>query len=456
MSVGPATTKSFAILGAGITGLSAAHRLARLGHRVRVFESSPRTGGAIRTEHTPEGWLIEAGPNSLLAGDPALDALFAELGLTSSIIPAAPAAKHRYIVRRGRPVPLPLSPPALLTSPLLSLRAKFNVLSELLTSPKIRTTDLSLAELIHSHFGREVVDYLLNPFVSGVYAGNPQKLSARYAFPQLWELERKHGSLLRGLAATRKKKKTPSRIISFTGGLQTLPDSLAASLPPGTIALEAQTEALVPGEKWSVVWRDAAGGAHTETFDGVITALPAAALAQLRFNTLGERPLAALATMEHPPVTSLFLGYRREQVAHPLDGFGMLLPAVELRTTLGVIFSSTLFPGRAPAGHVALTVMLGGTREPEFARLPPEKLHPAVERDLHELLGVTGQPVFQKVNYWPRAIPQYNLGHERFLEAMTACERAYPRLYLGGQARDGISLPACLAAGEKLALRAST
>ena len=164
--------------------------------------------------------------------------------------------------------------------------------------------------------------------------------------------------------------------------------------------------------------------------------------------------LAALATLEHPPVTSLFLGYRAEQVAHPLDGFGMLIPAAELRTTLGVIFSSTLFPGRAPEGHVALTVMLGGTRQPEFARLPTEKLHAAVERDLRELLGVNGPPVFQQATHWPRAIPQYNLGHERFLEAMTACERAYPHLFIGGQARDGISLPACLAAGEKLAQRA--
>lgn len=453
MSVGTAT-KSIAILGAGITGLSAAHRLTRLGHRVRLFESSTRVGGAIRTERTPEGWLIEAGPNSLLAADPALNALFAELGLTESVLQAAPAAKHRYIVRRGRPVPVPLSPPALLSSPLLSLRAKYRIFAELLTRPKIRTTDLSLADFIHTHLGREIVDYLLNPFVSGMYAGNAQKLSARYAFPQLWELERKHGSLLRGMAASRKKK-TPSRIVSFRGGLQVLPDAIAAVLPAGTLALEAQIEALVPGEKWSVVWRDAAGEPRTETFDAVITALPASALAQLRFNTLGERPLAALATMEHPPVASLFLGYRREQVAHALDGFGMLIPAVELRTTLGVIFSSTLFPGRAPEGHVALTVMLGGAREPEFARLPADQLYAAVERDLRELLGVNGPPVFQKATHWPRAIPQYNLGHERYLEAMTACERAYPRLFIGGQARDGISLPACIAAGEKLALRAT-
>lgn len=446
-------SQSIAILGAGVTGLTAAHRLTRLGHRVRLFESSARVGGAVRTEHAPGGWLIEAGPNSLLAGDPALDALFAELGLSSSILPAASAAKHRYIVRRGRPIPVPHSPPAFLASPLLPLSAKFHLLTELLTRPKLRTTDLSLAEFIHSHFGREVVDYLLNPFVSGVYAGNPQKLSARYAFPRLWEIERKYGSLLRGLAASRKNK-SPSSIISFRDGLQALPDALAASLPPGTIAFEARTEALVPGEKWSVVWRDAAGQPNTETFDSIITALPAASLAQLRFNTLGERPLAALATLEHPPVTSLFLGYRAEQVAHPLDGFGMLIPAAELRTTLGVIFSSTLFPGRAPEGHVALTVMLGGTRQPEFARLPADKLHAAVERDLRELLAVTGPPVFQQATYWPHAIPQYNLGHERFLEAMTACERAYPRLFIGGQARDGISLPACLAAGEKLAQRA--
>lgn len=459
--------KAIAILGAGITGLTAAHRLHVLGHRVRVFEQSPRIGGAIGTEQTADGWLIERGPNSILEGsEPALTSLLRELGLESERLTADPAARHRYIVRDGRPQPAPLSPPALFRSPLFSLRAKFRLLRELLTRPRVRTTDISLAEFVRSHFGQEFVDYALNPFVSGVYAGNPAKLSARHAFPVLWNLEQIHGSLLRGQAAKartrRARGESAPAIISFRRGLQTLPDAFAARLPAGTISLNARLEGLIRAvpskalakEGWSVIWHDGQT-VNTEEFDAIISALPAAGLGSLRFGTLGERPLAALEAIEHPPVASLFLGYRREQIAHPLDGFGLLVPAREQRSVLGVIFSSSLFSGRAPAGHVALTVMVGGTRQPEIAALSPDALLAKIRPDLTTLLGVSGDPVFSRHTFWRRAIPQYNLGYEQYFEAMNACERAYPGLFIGGQARDGIALPACLAAGEKLAVRAT-
>ena len=175
----------------------------------------------------------------------------------------------------------------------------------------------------------------------------------------------------------------------------------------------------------------------------------------MRFGALGERPLASLDSIEHPPVSSIFLGYRREQVAHPLDGFGVLMPEVERRSVLGVLFSSSLFSNRAPAGHIALTVIVGGTRQPEIARLPSDEILTRITPDLRQLLGVSGAPVFCRHTFWPRAIPQYNLGHETHLETIAAAERAHPGLFIGGQARDGISLPACVAAGEKLAARVS-
>jgi protoporphyrinogen/coproporphyrinogen III oxidase len=463
--VANASAKSIAILGAGITGLTAAHRLAQNGHRIRVFESSGRVGGVIRTERIDD-WLIEAGPNSLLAGESALAALITELGLAAEQLPANSAARNRYIVRRGRLVSVPLSPPALLTNPLFSVGAKLRVFAELATRPRVRTTDVSLEDFIRSHLGQEIVDYGLNPFIAGVYAGNPKKLSARYAFPKLWELEQKHGSILRGQI---KESRTRPRgeIFSFRRGLQTLPDTLATRLPADALTLHARLEALVlsstgvppvglkhaaPSAAWSVIWNDGTT-THTETFDAIVAALPAPALAQLRFGTLGERPLAALDNIEHPPVSSLFLGYRREHVAHPLDGFGLLIPEIEKRAALGILFSSTLFPDRAPDGHVAVTVMIGGTRQPTLARLSPAEILAAVEPDLRSLLGVTAPPVFQRHTFWPRAIPQYNLGYEQHLESMSAAERAHPGLFIGGQARDGISVPACIAAGEKLAAR---
>ena len=455
--------KSIAILGAGITGLTAAFRLTQRGHRVRLFESASRVGGAIRTEITSDGWLIEHGPNSLLTGEPAFTALLAELDLTPSLLPASPSARHRYIVRHGKPIIAPLSPPAFLTSSLFSLGAKLRLLSEFFTRPRVRTADVSLENFIYQHFGRELIDYALNPFVAGVYAGDPKSLSARHAFPKLWQLEQTHGSLLRGQRAAAKSRSGPApAIVSFQRGLQTLPDALAARLPAGTLALNTHIEDLVPASPaatsapfvrpWNFLWHDGTG-AHTESFDTVIAALPAPALAQLSFGALGERPLASLGTIEHPPVSSLFLGYRREQVAHALDGFGLLVPEKENRSILGVLFNSSLFPGRAPAGHVALTVMIGGTRQPGLARLPTDELLATVAPDLRALLGVTGAPVFTRHTFWPRAIPQYNLGHEEHLATMLACEKSHPNFFLGGQARDGISLPACLAAGEKLAAR---
>ena len=416
--MGHSVPQSIAILGAGLTGLTAAHRLTQRGHRVRLFEQSGRVGGAIRTENTG-GWLIEAGPNTIVTGEPALAALLHELGLAGACVTASPTAKHRYIVRRGRPIAAPLSLPSFLGSSLLSPIAKVRLLVELVSGRRVRTADLSLEEFIRSHFGQEVVNYALNPFVSGIYAGNPQKLSTRYAFPKLWELEKAHGSLLRGLFATAKARRARGEpkpgIISFAQGLQTLPLALAARLPAGTLTLHARLEGLVPGAKWNVIWHDGQA-AQTETFDAVIAALPAPALASLRLGPLAERPLAGLDAIEHPPVTSLFLGYR--------------------------------FPGRAPDGHVALTVMVGGTRQPEIASLPPERLLAHIRSDLVELLGVTGDPVFSRHTFWPRAIPQYNLGHPERLAQIDAALEQHPGLALAGNAYRGIGIPDCIHSGQ--------
>ncbi|HEY0947307.1 MAG TPA: protoporphyrinogen oxidase [Opitutaceae bacterium] len=446
-----------AVVGGGITGLTAAYRLVQQGRVVRLFEAGEHLGGCVQSERE-DGWLVEAGPNSVQENSPALTKLIAELELEAHKLYAQPAAKNRYIVRNGRPVPAPLSPPGLLSSPLFSTGAKLRVLSEILMSPKTRTTDISLAEFGRSHFGRELVDYGLNPFVSGVYAGNVEKLSTRHAFPSLWEMERAHGSIIRGQIKAAKAKRAsghaggPPKIISFAEGLSTLPSALATRLPAGAVELRARVDTLVPGDPWKLVWSHE-GTTHTEEFGAIVLALPAVALSRLRIGALGERPLAGLEAVEYPPVSSLFVGYTREQVAHPLDGFGVLVPSSERRDVLGVLFSSSLFPGRAPAGHVALTVMTGGALRPELARLDLVPLLDVVRRELGDLLGVRGEPVFVRHNVWPRAIPQYNLGYERFLESMVRCERDCPGLFIGGHVRDGIALPACVTSGEKLAAR---
>jgi len=449
--------KSIAVVGGGLTGLTTAWRLHQAGHRVKVFEKAPRVGGAI-ISHARDGWLVEGGPNSLQE-TPEVAALISELGLSGQRALVSPAAKKRFIVRGGRPVMVPLSPAGLLTSPLFSVGARLRVLTELLSRPRVRTTDVNLASFVASHFGREIVDYGLNPFVGGIYAGDPEKLSARYAFPSLWQLERSHGSLLRGFRAQAAARRARGEagglvpVISFKQGLQSLPLALAAALPAGTVQTDATVTSLIPGQPWKLIWTRA-DSVQTAGFDAVVLALPAAGLASIVFSTLGERTLASLDHIPQPPVSSLFLGFKRDQVTHSLDGFGVLVPAREERSTLGVLFSSSLFAGRAPDGHVALTVFAGGMRQPETGRLETAALLTRVMPDLRDLLGVTGEPVFTHHTFWPKAIPQYHLGHERFLEPLTRIETRHPGLFIGSNARDGISLPDCLKSGAEAARKA--
>ena len=445
-----------AIVGAGITGLTAAFRLHQQGVRVTVLERSNHAGGSIRSI-ADGGWLIEAGPNSLQYGAPELKQLVADLGLENELVTASPQAKHRFIVRGGRVVAVPSSPPALIGSSLFGARTKLSLLTELFTRPRIRTSDLSLAELVRSHFTQELVDYAVNPLIAGIYAGDPEKLSVRHAFPMLWQAERSHGSLLRGMMAGMKAKKAaggggPAPLISFRRGLQTIPDAIVARLPAGSLQLGATVETLLPGKPHRIIWKKD-GQSVSGEFDAVVLAVPAGALAQLTCGTLGERPLASLDNIPHPPVASLFLGYKRDQVTHPLDGFGGLVPAVEKRDVLGILFSSSLFPGRAPEGHVGLTIFAGGSRQPELARLTPDQLLARIDRDLRELVGATGAPVFMRHTYWPRAIPQYIPGYERWQEQISALENAHASLFIGGNARDGISVPDCVKSGLRLAQR---
>jgi len=453
----PDTRLPIAIIGGGLTGLAAAYRLTRAGRAVRLFEAGPRVGGAVRSERVGD-WLVEAGPNSLQENSAALSGLIAELGLDGERCYASPAAKNRYILRDGRPQAAPTSPPGLFSSKLVSAGAKFRLFAELLHRRVQRTEDVSLAAFVADHFGQEWVDYGLNPFVSGIYAGDPEALSARHAFPSLWEAERTHGSIIRAQIASAKAKrargeaKGPPRILSFREGLEALPRALAARLPVGSVELNARVTQVMPGSPWQLAWTRG-DLRQVETFAAVIAGLPAAGLSRLEFGPERRRPLAGLDAIPYPPVTSLFLGYARDQVGHPLDGFGMLIPAKERRRMLGVLFSSSLFPRRAPDGHVALTVMLGGVRHPEVAQLPLPELLALARSELGDLLGVTGEPVFVRHTLWPRAIPQYVLGYERHLDTLDRCEREHPGFFIAGQVRDGIAMSACLAAGQRHAER---
>ncbi len=438
-----------AVIGGGLTGLTAAWQLHRAGVPVVVFEAAALPGGVIAS--TRDGaWLWESGPNTLLEGSADVAAFVDAVGLGGRRCYAADSANNRYVVRDAQLVAMPTSPLAFVRTRLFSWRAKLGLVGELWRARAPADAEESVADFVERRLGREFLDYAINPFVGGVYAGDPRRLSVRHGFPKLHALEQEHGSLLRGAFRRRNTSGGPKgRIFSFPEGLAELPRALAASLG-GAVRDATRVQALRrPAGGWTI---ESGGPAGAESFSAVLCALPADALAQLRFEGVpGAERLAELQAIEQPPVVSVFTGYRREDVAHPLDGFGLLMPEVERRRILGVLFSSTLFPGRAPEGHVALSTFVGGVRSPELARLDDAGLRQLVREELGALLGVRGEPVYCHVQRWPRAIPQYTLGYERFKAIFTGLEAAAPGLHFGGNARDGISLANCIESGRRLA-----
>jgi oxygen-dependent protoporphyrinogen oxidase len=437
-----------AILGAGITGLTAAWQLRRAGFAPVVFEKSGRVGGAIGAVQSDE-WLHELGPNSLLEGSAAVARFVDDVGLGVRRLYASPAAKQRYVVRGGRLVAMPTSPLAFATTPLFSLRAKLKLLGEPWRPPAPAAAEESVADFVLRRLGREFLDYAINPFVGGVYAGDPTRLSVRHAFPKLHALEQEHGSLIRGALKRRNASGGPKgRIFSFPHGLGELPEAIARPFGDAIRLRTAVTSLRRSDQAWQIV-SSCNQAPRVEEFDAIVCALPADALAGLTID--GEPRLASLHEIEHPPVVSVFTGFKREDVAHPLDGFGVLMPQVEHGLILGTLFSSSLFPGRAPEGHVALTTFVGGMRSPELAALDDSELLRVVQAELERLVGVRAAPVYTHLKRWPRAIPQYALGYERFQTAIRATESASPGFFIGGNARDGISLANCIESGNRLA-----
>jgi oxygen-dependent protoporphyrinogen oxidase len=409
-----------------------------------VYEASPRAGGAVHTERR-DGFLAEHGPNSMQAPGGPVAQLVRDLDLEERRVEANPLARKRYVVRNGRLEVLPLSPPALLKSRLFSTRAKLRLAAEPF-APRPPDHDESVGAFVRRRLGQEFLDYLAEPFVSGIYAGDPDALSMRHALPRIHALERAHGSVLRGAIWGARRGRRPAPLVSFRDGLEELTTRLAGALA-ARVRLNAPVASVRRDEQ---AWLLDVPGQSTR-HDAVVLAAPAHALARLPLSARQGERLAELAAIPHPPVAVLVLGFRRTDVAHPLDGFGMLIPATEGRRVLGVIFSSTVFPGRAPADHVTLSVFAGGVRHADVAALAPDELQGLALGELGELLGISGVPVFRAHARWPEAIPQFVLGYQRFLHALEAIESANPGLRFAGSYRSGVALGDALGSGLEAA-----
>jgi protoporphyrinogen/coproporphyrinogen III oxidase len=452
--------RSAGIIGAGITGMTAAFYLKKRGVPVTVYDAAARPGGVIRSVRQ-DGFLAEFGPNTILETSPKVAQLVRDAGLESRRLYPDPRAEARYVVRYSRPIEMPGSPLGFFTTKLFSAKAKLAVLREPFVPARRDGQEESIAEFVIRRLGHEFLDHAIDALVAGVYAGDPYKLSVPHAFPKLGQLEAKYGSLIKGqiLGARERKKrgeiaKDRAPKFSFDEGLQVLTDTLAAHLGDSLRLQTAVTRLRRSGATWQLTLRSRDGGSECiAEHDCVIYAGTAFDLARLPIEMPQPLDLAPLSEIRHPPVASVVLGFKRQDVQHPCAGFGMLIPRVEGFKILGTIFSSALFPNRAPAGHLTLTSYVGGERYPELASLKGEQLVELTVNDLRALLGVTGKPVFTHVAFYPKAIPQYNVGFGKYRELMAQLEKDAPGLFLAGHYRDGVSLSDSIVSGANAADR---
>jgi oxygen-dependent protoporphyrinogen oxidase len=431
------------IIGAGISGLACAYRLDQLGISAAVLESSDHAGGVIESDSS-SGFLFESGPQSF-QGSETLLTLTDELGLESELQIADPRAP-RFVVRNKHLHRISMSPPAILASSFLTMTSRWKLASEPLRRSHPPAEEESVANFVRRKFGSEILEYLVAPFVSGVYAGDPEQLSLSAAFPSLAEWERDFGSVVRGAIKSRPDRRTKTAkpsLCSFGGGVAALPRRLAAKLG-NRLKTGVKVLALrqTPNASSPFLEVETAGEMRNAS-PAVVVATPAYAAAEL-IRTLAPALAASLLAIPYAPVAVVAHAYHRQQVAHPLYGFGFLVPRKEKIRTLGTVWNSSLFPGRGPAGSVTMTSFIGGATDLEIVEHAEKEISRIVQQDNSGLLGITGEPMASRVWKYPRALPQYNLRHGRIVEAVRDGERAWPGLFLAGNYLAGPSLGKCV------------
>lgn len=431
-----------------MTGLCAAWYLReRFGvDAVRVLEGGEAPGGTARTARE-EGFVCETGPNGFLDKEPKTLAWLDELGLGGEIVRANEAAAHRFVYRNGTLHEVK-PPPAFLVSPLMSIRGRARLLCEPLIKAKHDDDPESIWDFARRRIGREAADILVSPMVSGVYGGDAKQLSLVHCFPIMAEMERTHGGLFKALRA---KRKSGSAAMGPRGTLTSLPAGIGR-VPE--VAAAALGNALITGCAVTGIRRTGAGfrveteAGETYQASAVIVAAPAHAAAEF-CGAFGRDLVGALKGIPYAGITVVCTGFAREQVAHDLNGFGFLVPRAEGLRALGCLWDSSIFPNRAPEGHVLLRTMYGGATDPEAVSLPDDELLARWRKEIAPIVGVEGEPAHLRIYRWTRGIPQYTLGHGVRLRAIEAAEDEYPGLVFAGNAYRGVSLNDCVVSARR-------
>ena len=493
--------KRIVIIGGGITGLAAAHRILELaaasGRAVdlTLLEASDRLGGIVQTRER-DGFLLELGPDAFISEKPEALQLAKRLGLQSRLIETNPDHRRSFIVRQGRLLPVPegfhLLAPArfwpFVRSDIFSWTGKARMALEMFLPRRSRNgrasdnpnddnfhdeSDESLADFVRRRLGTEALERVAQPLVGGIYTADPERLSLRATMPRFLEMERAHGSLIRALrkqnrsgSPTVKEDASPavsgarySLFVSFDRGMQVLTDALADRISPSAIRFNTTAESLDLQQKRetdatnpsaATTWTIKTTDNKTIAADAVCLALPAYASARL----LGKVDAQLAAELDGIPYASsatINLAYKRDDIPHPLDGFGFVVPFVEKRTLMACTFSSVKFAGRAPASHALLRAFVGGALQPEMFELDDAEFVARVRADLRELLGIERAPLFTEVTKWKRSMPQYHVGHLERVKRIEARLASLPGFALAGNAYSGLGLPDCIRRGEAAA-----
>jgi oxygen-dependent protoporphyrinogen oxidase len=447
-------TVDVAIVGGGIAGLAAAYDLRRRGVSVQVLEAGPRPGGVIATERTA-GWVIDAGPDSMLVQKPAAVTLCRELGLADRLISTL-TPRTAYVLRDGRLHPIaegsflgfPLTFGSLARSSLLTVGGKLRLASEVLIPRRGGDEDESIGAFVRRRFGEEAVDYIAEPLLAGIHAGDVDQLSMRALFPRLLEAERQSGSVLRAFRALHVTPSPQGAFVSLPGGTGELVDTLVASMPD---VVRTNTRVMDLRRAGSLIIDTGTGRVDARA---VILAAPAYVCASL-LRSFDTAVAAFCDAVPYASTATVAFGYRREQVADTLQGTGFVVPRVERSALLAGTWVTSKWPGRAPDGHVLLRGFLGGGRDPHRLEASDQALIDAARIELEDLLGITGDPVLTRLQRWTRQSPQYEVGHLQRVAAIDDHLAALPGVFVTGSGFRAIGIPDCIADARATAARAA-